>query len=330
MMRAFLVITIFISMQLNAFSLKEKLIKGNVGDYVVTEQQGTYTVLILRSLHPTHLILEEIDIPTINHNPKDMSWKEWVSKQAPGNTAWVTYLIDTETNKLLECYSHTRHSWIYASDPNNFMTRLLTLSLEKTPDHKRKRIGPPPSAEESDRRSLWIPAITWEGKKMDKSPITAWSTQWPKDGSILSGCQVELYFNNFSFPYWIEIKSPHYKASIQTIDSGTEMHSPQPLVFQQTPFFIGSHQLKKELLELHVHCPVYFPSIHLFAVDLSAGEHPLIEIADATHSSSSELIVNIPETMLNTKLQKGHLYKWVLIPVENPHLVIYSENIFEW
>ncbi|MGH7888993.1 MAG: hypothetical protein ACRENF_00400, partial [Thermodesulfobacteriota bacterium] len=224
-----LIASILFTTFLNAFSLKDKIIKGTAGDYVVTEQAGTYTILLIRSLSNNHIVLEEIDVPTLNHNPDEISWKKWISEEAPGHSAWVSYLIDLEKNKLLESFSHSKSAWLYAGDSNNFLARLLTLSLEKTPADKRKRIGPAPTGDE-DHRALWLPSVIMEGKKIDKPPITAWSTRWPKDDSIISGCEIEIYFSGFAFPYWIEIKSPHYRAAIRTIDSGHGMASPQSIV----------------------------------------------------------------------------------------------------
>jgi hypothetical protein len=325
MKRAILIVSILITTFLNAFSLKDKIIKGSSGDYVVAEQMGTYAVLLIRSLSDRYLLLEEIDVPTLNHDAEG-SWKEWISQDAPGHTAWVSYLIDLEQNKLIECYSHSKAAWLYADDPNNFFTRLMTLSLEKTPLDKRKRIGPPPTGEE-DHRALWTPAVIFEGKKIEKPSITAWSARWPYDNSIISGCEVELYFSGFSFPYWIEIKSPHYKAAVRTIDSGREMKSPKTIVFQQTPFFIG----KQEPLKLHIHCPPYYADLHVLAMDLSLDSHPMLEVSQARPSKNgAEITLNIPEKTLESKLQKGHHYRWVLISAQQPDVKIYADHSFQW
>jgi hypothetical protein len=329
MKRVILITSILITTFLNAFSLKDKIIKGNPGDYVVTEQMGTYTILLIRTLSDHHLLLEEIDIPKLNLDPEPASWKEWISQEAPGHTAWVSYLIDLKKNKLLESYSHSRAAWLYAEDPNNFLSRLMTLSLGKTPLDKRKRIGPPPNAEE-DHRALWMPSVIFEGKKKEKPSIDAWSTRWPSDNSIIAGCEIELYFSEFAFPYWIEIKSPHYKAAIRTIDSGRGMISPKAIVFQQSPFFIGNHQMNEGSLEFHVHCPPYYSNLRILAMDLSIESHPMVEIAQAVPKNGPDVTVHIPEKTLENKLQKGHHYRWVLTSIEYPSIVIYSEALFQW
>lgn len=223
----FLVCLLALATYLHGFSLKEKICKGAPGEYVVTQQGGTYTVLLIRSLAEERLVLEEIDAPEVNLDEEKTAWKSWVEKGAPGHTAWVSYLIDLKQDKLIKGYSHTQEAWLYIDDPNHFLPRLLALGLEKTPAADRKKIGPPPAPEEADHRSLWMPSIIYEGKKVAKPEVTAWRSRWPADNSILAGCLVEIYFSHFTFPYWIEVKSPHYKASIRTIDSGKEMVSPK-------------------------------------------------------------------------------------------------------
>jgi hypothetical protein len=328
MKRLLLIIAILLTPLLNAFSLKDKVTKGNRGDFVVTEQAGTYTVLIIRSVTPHHLLLEEIDVPTLNHNPETISWKEWISQEAPGHTAWISYLIDLDKNQLVESYSHSRNAWLFADDPNHFLARLLTLSLEQTPQHKRKKIGV--ATGEEDHRALWTPSVVFEGKKIEKSPITAWSARWPHDGSMIADCEIELYFSQFPFPYWIEIKSPHYKASLRTIDTGNSMSSPKPIIFQNSPFFIGGNQWKKDGFELHIHSPKYFSEFRLLAIDTSLEERPFIDIIETGKTSGGEITLHISEKILEAKLQKGHRYRWVLASKEYSSMVIYSDTTFQW
>jgi hypothetical protein len=329
MIRAIFILSFLLTTFLNGFCLKDKITKGQPGDFVVTEQAGTYTVLLIRSISPEYLILEEIDIPTINHNHETVYWKEWIGLEAPGHTAWISYLIDLQSNRLLECFSHSKGTWLYADDPNNFLARLMTLSLEKTPEDKRKRIGPP-IAGEIDHRSLWKPAITFEGKALDKAPISVWSTRWPQDNSIIANCEIEVYFSQFAFPYWIEIKSPHYKASIRTLDTGTKMSSPKNVVYQQSPFFIGGNQWKSDHFELHLHSPLYYSDLRLFAYDMTEDSHPLIEILEIKKSQTAEISLRVSEKILKDKLKKGHHYRWALIPKGSSGVVVYSETFFQW
>jgi|CXWL01.1.fsa_nt_gi hypothetical protein len=227
----FIVFSFFI---LSSFSLKDKLVKGNIGDYVVTEQGKIYTVLLIRALNENSLILEEISIPETDIDLKKISWKQWVESKAPGNTSWTAYEINLQTHELVEEYSYSRHAFLYTDDPNHFLAKLLSLNLKPTPEDKRRRIGPPPLEDETDHRKFWNPPVVMEGQQIKKPALNSWTARWPNDGTILSNCEVELYFGTFPFPYWIDVKSPHYRASIRTIDSGNHLISPMPPMPQQS------------------------------------------------------------------------------------------------
>jgi hypothetical protein len=330
MKRLLFVITFLAFSCLNAFSLKDKIINGAPGDYVVTEQGGTFSVLLIRALTPTHLFLEEIDVPSINRKSSDGTWKEWIAKEAPGHTAWFIYTIDLKTDQLQECYSYSDSVWLPVQDPQHFLPKLLSLSLQKTPPAERKRIGHTPEYGEEDRRSIWNPSVIVEGKKLDQAAITAWKAKWPKDGSLISGCEVELYFSAPAFPVWIEVKSPHYKVSLRAVDSGHSMSSPRPMVLQQSPLILGSGIWKKDRMELLVHCPTYYTALKLCAVDLSDATRPLIELVQSAPVETLQSTIHIPENTLDDSLIKGHKYRWVLIPTAFPSIVIYSDQVFQW
>ncbi len=330
-MKKILFIITFLSISiLNAFSLKDKLVNGAPGDYVVTEQGGTSSVLLIRALTSTHLIIEEIDIPSLGRKASDSNWKEWVAQEAPGHTAWISYTIDLKNNQLQECYSYSQGVWLPSNDPQHFLPRLLSLSLQKTSQEQRKRIGPPPQQGEEDRRSIWNPSVIVEGQKLDKAAITAWKTRWPSDGSLISNCEIELYFSSQAFPVWIEVKSPHYKASLRAIDSGHAMSSPKPIVFQESPLVLGPGIWKKGQIELLVRCPTYYTALKVLAVDLTDSSHPLVELGQSSQLETSQSTLQISEKTLEHNLVKGHQYRWVLVPVAFPSMVIYSDQVFQW
>lgn len=330
MYKLIFVITIFSISLLSGFTVKDKIMNGTPGDYVVTEQGGTSCVLIIRSLTSTHLILEEIDVPSIHRKSSDGSWKEWIAQEAPGHTAWISYIIDLKANQLRECYSYTQGVWLPTKDPHHFLPRLLSLSLQKTTHDQRKRVGAPPQQGEEDRRSIWNPTVVVEGKKLDKASITAWKTKWPSDGSLIAGCEIELYFSSQPFPVWIEVRSPHYKASVRAIDSGQAMSSPKPIVFQESPLLLGPGIWKKDQIELLVHCPTYYTALKVYAVEVSDGKKSLIELGQSPVLESTHSTFTISETVLKRRLVKGHQYRWVLVPVAFPSMIIYSDQVFQW
>ena len=185
----------------HAFSIKDKIFQGNPGDFIVMEQSKTYSLLVIRSRSPTSLILEEIGTSVLQSN-----WKEWINTGAPGFTARFTHIL----NK-------TKGS-------DAFLIQLLSLPLIQTSREERKKIGPAPQNGEPDQRPLWNPPLIIEGKKRTTATFEVFKTTWPKDDSQASGCPISIYFDakrpNFPFPYWIEIKSPHYALNIRAIDSG--------------------------------------------------------------------------------------------------------------
>ncbi len=221
-----IVLFLIICSCLNAFCVKDKIAAGKVGDYVVFAQGKMAAALLLRATSETTMTLEEITIPLAESDSKN--WKNWIETKAPGHTAWTSYTIDLKKNQIIECYSHSRKAWMATNDPSNFLTKLLSLQLKTTPVDKRKRIGPPPAPEESDRRSLWLPPVVIEGKKIDKPNVSVWNGKWPHDETLLSDCIIEVYFGEFAFPHWIEVKSPHYTATLRTIDCGHGASSPMP------------------------------------------------------------------------------------------------------
>lgn len=213
---------------------KSQLAKGKSGDFIVTSQFDLYTVLLLRFISDKTAIIEEISIPETNlssltKNPETFGWKKWVENKAPGNTSWTSYELDLHTNRLKSCFSYTLRAYLPNEDSSYFLSKLLALPLKKTPPDKRKKIGPPPKDNEPDHRKLWLPTVFIEGKKVATPVITPYTGKWPADDSPLAGCEIEVYFGDFPLPYWIEVKSPHYKASVRTLNSGHLLHSPLTL-----------------------------------------------------------------------------------------------------
>ncbi len=326
----FIILSIFALSFANALTLKDKITKGRVGDYIVTHQQGTYTVLLIRDLTSGSLIIEEASIPEIDHDPS-LSWKEWIEAKAPGHTSWTAYQIDFSSNKLSECYSYAQGNWLYTDDPNHFLTKLLSLSLVRTPQDLQKRIGPAPSSEEVDHRAFWHPPVVINGKESPKTSIVSWIGRWPKDETILSGCDVELYFGNFSFPYWIEIKTPHYMAPIRTVDSGNHLSSPMAALPKRPPLFLGPAKWANHSIQISLRCPTYYSQINLFVIDLSDDLHPTIPIsATFKRGEEEQAILEVSEETMDSKLQKGHRYQWVAVPENTTNVLSESEFIFIW
>lgn len=210
--------------------LQEKFSESASGDFVVTAQEGHYSLLLIRSISPQRLYLEEVSVPLGHIDLKKIDWKGWVEGKAPGHTSWTLYEIDRSSGKLVECFSYSKNGWLYLDESEQFLTRLLFLPLERVPEEQRKKIGPQPLQGETDRRATWNPPLVVEGKKISKPTFEVMKAKWPEDSSRLSLCTVELYFSkedlSLAFPYWIEIQSPHYAFKVRAIDSGHNLSSP--------------------------------------------------------------------------------------------------------
>lgn len=202
-------------------TFKERLKTAKQGDYIVTAQGGHYSLLMISRLSEEELVLEEVTAPGQALDLKKIRWKQWLTKKAPGHTAWVAYTFDLRNNRLKECISPLQRQKLYLEEEQSLFTKLLGLSLTPTPEKERKRIGPAPVEGELDRRKLWIPPLFRGGKKLTSPQFEVVQTVWPKDKSRLSECILELYFSSdFPFPYMLEVQSSAYGFKLQAVDSG--------------------------------------------------------------------------------------------------------------
>ena len=230
--KLFLIFILLISTAFANPSLREQLLKGKPGDFIVISQGNSYSLFLLRDLNDKFLTIEEISVDQSAIDLKKIGWKQWVENKAPGVTTWTSFVINLEKNTLTQCYSYTEKQWLFLEKSDYFFNQLLTLPLRVTKDNERKRVGPPPMPGEIDRRKLWGPKRVLEGKCTKTAQYSVLRAKWPDDKTRLAGCVIELYLDTsqpqFPFPYWLEIQSPHYTFKLNTIDSGSGICSPVP------------------------------------------------------------------------------------------------------
>jgi hypothetical protein len=247
----FLLLTLCALSPLFSEKLQDRFMRAEEGDFIVTEQQGTLSLLMIRSLTGERLILEEVSAPKHLVQLKKVKWQEWLNHKAPGHTSWTVNEIDLKAGKLLESFSYSKKGWLTLDGSDSLLTQLLTLPLSPLPKERRKRIGAEPASGESDRRALWNPPIVFDGKKKSKAEVEVFEARWPRDSSRLSECAIELYFDakepRFAFPQWMEIKSPHYTFKWHTIDAGHHLTSPYGDSIPRRSIVITEAQ-RKELL----------------------------------------------------------------------------------
>jgi len=334
MRRLAVIVLVFFSLALMAqepISLQEHLCKAEAGSYVVTEQDKNYSLLMIRSITASTLLLEELSIPVDQIDLTKYTWKSWLEKKAPGHTAWTFYQINLASSTLEEAFSYTKKSWLIL-DEEQFLTKLFALPLQPLPADKRKRIGPAPSAGEIDQRALWIPPLFVDGKKITKPQIEAYETRWPNDNSKLSGCPLELYFSPLiPFPVWIEVKSPHYTFKLRAVDSGKELFSPLSFKMPLRPPQFISMQRLEDKVRLLVKSPAYFEKLNLFAID-ATNPASAIPIAYVTNKGTDpeQLFLDIENRLLHKIFEENHRYKWVLIPEDASDIYVEAEESFIW
>lgn len=232
-MHKFFIILFFICSAILEGSLLENMQKARPGDFIVTAQGKSLTLLHIYAKKDNNLTIEEISAPSSCVKSAPGIWKTWISQRAPGHTAWVLYTIDLKTGKLLSSYSVMRQAKQDVASANNFLTTLLNLKLELIPPRQRKKLGA--------SFSLWQPKMVVEGKTIPGVQFDAWRTQWPKDQTDLSERTIDVYIPHESekypsyFPYWLEISGLVGSAKVRIIDSGTGITSPASFYTEAKP-----------------------------------------------------------------------------------------------
>ncbi len=208
-----------------------QLEKAKPGDYIVTHESGSYGVLCVLSKEKEILTLEEIDVPDFAIKESTINWKTWVKNKAPSHSSWMYIRLNLQKGELLHIYSVTKKSFLRLSEEETPFFRILSLPMNTLHANERRKIGPPPMPGEEDHRPIWNPPLYFEGEKR-KAKTSVKRALWPKDNSLLSGCKIDLFFEDllpdFPFPIWIEIYSGHFKGRIRVIEAGRNMQSLPP------------------------------------------------------------------------------------------------------
>ena len=317
------------------FSLREKYKQAQAGNFIVTEQDHTYSLLFIREVTEDHLLLEEIAVPDSQIALNKMSWLGWVKAKAPGHTSWTLYEIDAHTSELIEAFSYSKRGWLYLDETQQFLSKLLSLPLTQLGSAERKKIGPQPSTAEADRRAVWNPPLILEGKKQSKPQFDVWKGIWPEDGTPMSKCAVELYFSKlnetFPFPYWIEVKSPHYTFKMRTVDSGTGIISPyNGPIPHRPPQFTGHTKKTEKGYRITLESPLYYKTFHLYAIDLNDPVRKTISIPHQINRlpKSETVHLDISLEQVAERLTSQRHYQWVIIPEEDGRVYVESDEIF--
>jgi hypothetical protein len=225
MQKSFFLIILFIPFFVFGNTFKDKLQNAKVGSYIITYQNKTYSLLVVDKVSANQITISEINF--IKSKFKEIkSWKKWLDNGAQGNQSYISYTIDLEKNKIIDCYSHLRKAKLSINNDALPLSKLLTMPLTRIKNEDRRKIGPSPRFGEMDTRKIWSPPMIINGEKIKNANFDAFETFFPEDNSELSGKNIHLYFdkeNKFPFPFWIQINTDHLKVVLQVIDSGNDL-----------------------------------------------------------------------------------------------------------
>ncbi|MBS0627534.1 MAG: hypothetical protein JSS09_04915 [Verrucomicrobia bacterium] len=331
----FLIVAVFHLSSLSSFTVADRLQEAQKGDYIVTEQDKNYSLLLIREKNETCIVFEEVSIPCHKIHLPGMDWPDWISLGAPGHSSWIQYEIDPHTLKLIECYSCSKKGWLYVEESEHFFSKLLSLSLTKVPTEEKKKIGPAPAFGEPDQRPFWTPTIFSNDKKI-KIPCESWKAFWPKDDTLLSSCRITLHFppkEQSFFPIWIEANNGHFNYSIRGIHFGKNLTSPIKHLVPKRPIQILKTSQKTETQKiLTIKAPSYYEKFTLFVFDVMAPSKRLgpIPFSLVSGELKETYDLQILSCDLTTFLIKNHRYKWILRAEGKANSSAESEDLFLW
>lgn len=300
----------------------QKLLRAQPGDYIVAKEPGSYCLLILRAKEGNRIVLEEIDIPEYAVDLAKIDWKTWVLSKAPGHSSWGMLSLDLEKKELLEAYSVTKRCFLNLSKEEQFFLQLLSLPTTRLKDHERRKIGPPPLADEQDRRANWQPKIKFEGE-IRKDPTNVYRAFWPKDGSLLSNCSIDFFFDekipDFPFPIWIEVYTGHFKARLAVLEAGRGLISPVRDMPKRPPKILQVARKEDGTLVVKIECHEKFEAFDLFALQASGPLIPGISLPHEVQWSNDKVaILLISKEVAEKRLLPGHRYRLSIRPSGHP------------
>ena len=302
---------LLITTSLFSMTITDSLLKGEVGDFVVFEQNKLTTILSIHSINEHSLILEEVSLPS-HLSPKD--WHKFSPMRSREVLSHLIYEIDPTTQEVTECYSFTKKTFL---PPPSFLLELIKLPL--SPCREPKKIGSPPEEGTVDRRALWTPPLIIEGVKKRPDTFSILNCSWPLDKSELSGEQITLYLVPESpFPIYLSVNTPHYTYKISSINNGKHLRSFCDTLPRRSPTFIGSLIRSPSVYTLKLASPTYYRTYTLTVLNHETGE---------TFSITPELLREgevVTLTFPKEALEKNHSYTFLAVPDGFPNY--YAES----
>ncbi|WP_348660422.1 hypothetical protein [Chlamydiifrater volucris] len=187
------------------FLLKEQLLSGASGDYIVLAKGRSFSCLSLQKISPKKVFVEEIFFPhlpkTLNPKLLTSANKESLTKQFPNTRTLLTL---SEDNLSAVEGEGAEINMIC------FLNTLLGLTFSPISDHS------------TSEENSFLP-LTIEGEQDPKVPVTIFESLWPEDHSLLSGKKILIYLTDpkiSPFPTRIVIDSPRGRITIRCVSLG--------------------------------------------------------------------------------------------------------------
>lgn len=312
--------------------LRDNLSRANVGDYIVTSQNRTYTALIITSKFDQTVQIQEISVPEGRTPPDMTSWREWIQQGAPGNTGWLAYEVAPQNGQLLECFSFTKNAWCDIPSADSFLGILLNLRLTPLETKFRRRMGGGDNS-----RGYWQPKLFVNGQALAGAGFNAYQTRWPNDGSELGGKQIEMYLpaqqGNYPsyFPYWMQISGAVGKARMRIIDSGTGIQPPASAMPKRPLAFMNNGRFENGNLRLFLKTRPYYSEFHLVAIDAkNAGQQIPLGFSLKPTDQPDVMLVEVPQKELAAKLSAGGSYRFLMQPWRHPNAAAQTADPLRW
>lgn len=322
----------------NDITLKQTLSLAEAGNYLVLEQNKTFTFFHIYEKKDNRILIEEVSIPE-SHFDRNISWKNWFEMGGPHHTSWTMALINLETGNFEEMYSFTQSGWIDISHTDTFLTTLLNLNFEEVPENLRRHVGLPPKTGKMDLRPLWHPRLIVDSQWIPNVYFFVWKTRWPADGTELSRKNIEIYLPEMRrdastpdypvfFPYLVEVEGKIGSAKLRVVDSGAYARSPKIKLPLRPPQLSGTPQLTSEGLFITLKSPLYFNEFLLFAEATNAD--PFFDKPVALNSDSfrdkDTVILTVDRQILNQNLKNDTSYRLIIAPKDDPYFCIELKN----
>jgi|GEM_PF-5791373 len=298
---------------------EENISMAKPGDFVIYEQGKSASMLIINQIDNEKLVLEEICFPSYLKN-KIRNPKKWVDTHAKGHTSWRIYELDRNDFSLIEAYSYKDSGHLLLNKQNFFLSKLLTLHLQKIPHSKRRKVG---SLED---RKAWNPPIITGGERQ-KPECDAYVGKWEKDGSELSEKKIEVYFSkdhSFFFPYWLEVEAAKTSFSIRVIDCGNHPFNKKSPP-KRRPYFVRKPVVQKKSVELNLQIPKYYQEFTLEALDLTKPELPPVILTPSLNIDHENVHIIVD----SKSFENNHPYRIILTPKNHPNIKTDTTFLFD-